>query len=165
MNLMTEKQTAAAPRLVRPCSIPGCPELTSGGPCAAHRRVRDVLRGKTAERGYDAVWRRLRTAKLAADPFCELMILCAGRIATEVHHVHPIRTHPELRLEWSNLQSACKPCHSAKTMRNPFTGPVGGTEYTASAAGDHRAGTREPPQVLKAKILGSKRAKLWTNQT
>ena len=117
MNLMTEKQTAAAPRLVRPCSIPGCPELTSGGPCAAHRRVRDVLRGKTAERGYDAVWRRLRTAKLAADPFCELMILCEGRIATEVHHVHPIRTHPELRLEWSNLQSACKPCHSAETMR------------------------------------------------
>src|SRR5229473_3064400 len=50
--------------ILRPCSIPGCPELTEGGPCESHRRARqlehDVRRGTSAGRGYDADHRRLR---------------------------------------------------------------------------------------------------------
>jgi 5-methylcytosine-specific restriction endonuclease McrA len=40
-----------------------------------------------------------------------------SRIATEVDHIKSIRSRPDLRLTWSNLQSACKRCHSAKTLR------------------------------------------------
>jgi 5-methylcytosine-specific restriction endonuclease McrA len=35
--------------------------------------------------------------------------------ATEVDHIVDIVDAPHLRLEHSNLQSLCKPCHSAKT--------------------------------------------------
>ena len=31
--------------------------------------------------------------------------------ATVVDHIKSVREAPELRLEWSNLQSLCKPCH------------------------------------------------------
>jgi 5-methylcytosine-specific restriction protein A len=51
-------------RILRPCSIPGCPELTPGGPCESHRRIRqrehDERRGSSRDRGYDADHRRLR---------------------------------------------------------------------------------------------------------
>jgi hypothetical protein len=51
-------------RILRPCSSPGCPELTPGGPCEQHRRARqrrhDERRGTSTERGYDADHRRLR---------------------------------------------------------------------------------------------------------
>jgi 5-methylcytosine-specific restriction protein A len=50
--------------ILRPCSTPDCPELTAGGPCQAHRKVRqarhDEQRGTATERGYDADHRRLR---------------------------------------------------------------------------------------------------------
>ena len=51
-------------KILRPCSTPGCPELTSGGPCEQHRRARqrehDERRGSSRDRGYDADHRRLR---------------------------------------------------------------------------------------------------------
>jgi len=51
-------------RILRPCSVPCCPELTPGGRCEFHRRQvqreQDMRRGTTAERGYDADHRRLR---------------------------------------------------------------------------------------------------------
>jgi 5-methylcytosine-specific restriction endonuclease McrA len=36
-----------------------------------------------------------------------------GAMTEEVHHVRPISDRPDLRLEWTNLKSACKPCHAA----------------------------------------------------
>lgn len=71
-------------------------------------------RGTTAERGYAHGWPKVRSAKLAADPICEIRICCQGMVATEVDHIIPITKRPDLRLEWSNLQSACKPCNVAK---------------------------------------------------
>jgi 5-methylcytosine-specific restriction endonuclease McrA len=57
-------QTIGVRRILRPCSTPGCPELTLGGPCAQHRRARqrehDERRGTSTQRGYDAEHRRLR---------------------------------------------------------------------------------------------------------
>jgi hypothetical protein len=42
---------------LRACSVPGCPELTTGGKCTAHRRAAyraaDALRPSSSERGYD----------------------------------------------------------------------------------------------------------------
>ena len=118
----------AAPR---PCPAPGCPELTNGGRCPAHRRARnaamDARRGSPAERGYDRAWRRLRRLKLAAAPWCEIRTHCAKlsileRLATEVDHIESVRERPDLRLVWSNLRSACKRCHSARTMRDQVRG-------------------------------------------
>lgn len=45
---------------MRVCPTPGCPELTPGGPCAAHRRQREQRRGTRQQRGYNAEHDRLR---------------------------------------------------------------------------------------------------------
>jgi 5-methylcytosine-specific restriction endonuclease McrA len=67
---------------------------------------------KTAEYGYDNRWTKLSKSKRIVDPLCEE---CErqGKVtpATEVHHIKPIATHPELRLDWDNLMSICRDCH------------------------------------------------------
>ena len=67
--------------------------------------------------------------KLAADPFCQIETHCKGmmpdNVATEVDHIIPIRQRPDLRLVWSNLQSACRACHSAKTWAETHSGAYG----------------------------------------
>ena len=61
---MISQANSQSTRILRPCSTPGCPELSSAGPCESHRRTRqlehDERRGTSAERGYDADHRRLR---------------------------------------------------------------------------------------------------------
>jgi 5-methylcytosine-specific restriction enzyme A len=61
---MIGQTLARQTRILRPCPIPGCSELTSGGPCEQHRRARqrehDERRGSSRDRGYDADHRRLR---------------------------------------------------------------------------------------------------------
>lgn len=73
----------------------------------------DQRRGTPAERGYDADWRKLRTYILSQNPLC---VCCKenGRFvpAQDIHHIKKIRTHPELRLEPSNLMPVCKKCHN-----------------------------------------------------
>ena len=102
----------------KPCSCQPCPSHAEyRGRCREHARQAEIARGTTTERGYNGDWRRLRAAKLAWDPVCQIRTHCQGMVAEEVDHVVPIRLRPDLRLEWSNLQSACKRCHSAKTLR------------------------------------------------
>lgn len=48
------------PKAMRVCPKAGCPELTPGGLCAAHRREREQQRGTRQQRGYDAQHNRLR---------------------------------------------------------------------------------------------------------
>src|SRR6478736_9072935 len=61
---MISQATSQCMRIIRPCSTPGCRELSAGGPCELHRRRRqredDDRRGSSSERGYDASHRRLR---------------------------------------------------------------------------------------------------------
>src|ERR1700758_2216117 len=61
---MLSQALAQQPRVLRPCTTPGCRELTAGGPCEQHRRARqrdhDERRGTSTERGYDASHQRLR---------------------------------------------------------------------------------------------------------
>jgi 5-methylcytosine-specific restriction endonuclease McrA len=76
-------------------------------------------RGTTVSRGYDAAWKRCRLAHLAMEPMCRHHLARAkpkAVPATEVDHIIDITDAPDLRLEHDNLQSLCKPCHSAKTM-------------------------------------------------
>ena len=74
-----------------------------------------MKRPSSTQRGYDRRWQKLRAAKLDADPMCQLQTLCEGDPATEVDHSDRISQGGD-RLDWDNLQSACKRCHSAKTM-------------------------------------------------
>src|ERR1039457_721062 len=64
VGMIANKQTGGVRRILRPCTTPGCPELTPGGPCEQHRRARqrehDVRRGTSVERGHDADHCRLR---------------------------------------------------------------------------------------------------------
>ena len=89
-------------------------------------RAYDRRRGKTAARGYDGTWRKLRLMVLREQPLC-----ACGRVATEVDHIIPIAKAPELRLEMSNLQAMCKSCHSRKTNAEDGGG-FGGTKESCT---------------------------------
>jgi len=121
VRMTANGQASIVSMILHPCSIAGCTELTAIGLCEAHRRERQrenaLRRGKTAERGYGADWRRLRAVKLRTDPICEIRTHCHGLVASEVDHIRPVRERPDLRLEWSNLQSTCHGCHVAKTKQ------------------------------------------------
>lgn len=47
---------------------------------------------------------------------CEAKLQGCTHIATEVHHIKPLRTGEgwELRLEWSNLEAVCTACHNGR---------------------------------------------------
>lgn len=107
----------------RPCTHPGCRELTDGGKCARHRREEqreyNLRRGSSARQGYGSRWRRAREIFLAAHPLCEAC-LCEGRTvaATVVDHIRPHRGSPELFWDEDNWQALCKSCHDRKTVRD-----------------------------------------------
>lgn len=58
-------------------------------------------------------WKALRFMARRRDGFKCIACGAAGRL--EVDHIKPLRTHPELALELSNLQCLCTACHSRKT--------------------------------------------------
>ncbi len=109
------------------CPRPLCPGYVIEGKCdtceydANAKRKRtgwqsDNERGTRQERGYDQAWLDLRARKLAHDPLCELQLEGCRDFAEEVHHVVSFHgLHDPLRLDWDNLQSACKWCHGKVT--------------------------------------------------
>lgn len=94
----------------------------TGAP-AARVHDHDSGRESAAARGYDADWRRLRKRQLQLEPLCR-RCKADGLLtpATEVDHVVPIADAPGRRLDASNLQSLCHPCHSLKTAQETFRG-------------------------------------------
>ncbi|MDZ3745338.1 HNH endonuclease [Pseudoglutamicibacter cumminsii] len=105
----------------RPCSQPGCPELTDHRFCPAHARAEDeryrtYQRDPAINKRYDHRRRKIRNAYIQAHPLCE-QCQTQGRVtpAQEVDHIVPLEdggTHDE-----ANLQALCKPCHSSKIAR------------------------------------------------
>ena len=98
------------------CNHPGCPDLTLHGQCDKHSKQAskrwDSRRGTAQDRGYDGTWQKVREMKASRDPLCEECL--KHRIEKPldiVHHIHPIETHPDLRLVMENLMSLCKRCH------------------------------------------------------
>lgn len=80
------------------------------------RKQFDKQRNPQKNKTYDHAWRKLRDAHIQANPICKHCI-AEGILtpATEVDHIVPVKIAPERRLDPTNLQSLCKPCHSRKT--------------------------------------------------
>jgi 5-methylcytosine-specific restriction endonuclease McrA len=76
-------------------------------------------RPPAAARGYGPDWNTLRNEILAAEPYCRH---CARRgverLAQMVDHIEPIRSAPERRLDPTNCQPLCWPCHRRKSNRS-----------------------------------------------
>lgn len=111
-------------RSLRPCAHPGCRTLTLRGKCDVHRQAaeeQEAARKTVTARRYDWAWQKLRAAYLEANPLCECDQCKAGELrvtaATVVNHRIDVEERPDLRLEWSNLQSMSKPHHDAYTAR------------------------------------------------
>lgn len=106
----------------RPCSYPGCPELTEGRYCEEHaammnKQYEKYNRDPDTRRRYGRAWKRIRDKYVAAHPLCE-MCQKNGKLTPteEVHHILPLSrggTHAE-----SNLMALCKSCHSEITARD-----------------------------------------------
>jgi 5-methylcytosine-specific restriction enzyme A len=87
------------------------------------KRLLDLKRPQSQDRGYDADWRRVRAQYLGRNPWC-----ChpnCGRDAVEVDHIVAVKDAPHLRLSPSNLRGYCKPHHSARTARDQGFGRKG----------------------------------------
>lgn len=112
-----QKEVDSMPRLPKkPCSYPGCPNLTEGRYCkehekAANRSYEKYGRDKTVRRKYGRAWKRIRDKYVSQHPFCEKCFE-KGIVVTaqEVHHIKPLSeggTHDK-----ENLISLCKSCHA-----------------------------------------------------
>ena len=102
----------------RPCRYPGCPNLCDKGVyCSQHMQFSsDRMRGGAESRGYDARWRKARTAFLQRNPLCN-ECMKRGKItpATVVDHIIPHRGDRKLFWDESNWQPLCKCYHDRKT--------------------------------------------------
>ena len=126
----------------KPCGMHGCAALIRPPArfCDSHEAVAGKVdrdrRGSSAERGYDARWRKYRAVFLAQYPLCgtrppeaERHIAACGvewseckkadRVvaAEQVDHIVPHRGSAQLFWEQSNHQALCSSCSNAKSAR------------------------------------------------
>lgn len=111
----------------RPCSKPGCRNLTRERFCEDHAHIAEQQR-KERNRYYDrykrdkraaafyksVAWRRLREQALMRNHGLCQECLKTQKItpASMVHHKVPIKVDWSLRLRLDNLISLCDSCHS-----------------------------------------------------
>ena len=105
----------------RPCSFPGCPNLTHGRFCDEHakaeaKRYERYDRSPEGKKRYGRAWQVIRDRYIATHPLCE-MCKRNGKLtpAEEVHHIKPLSQGGTNAVE--NLMSLCKVCHSEITAR------------------------------------------------
>lgn len=99
----------------RPCSHPGCLNLTEDKYCEEHKSLHPD-RPSAAKRGYGSKWQRVSKAYLRKHPMC-VRCMAKGRYvpATVVDHIVSHRGDAKLMWDESNYQSLCKACHDKKT--------------------------------------------------
>jgi 5-methylcytosine-specific restriction protein A len=99
----------------RPCTWPGCGELTTQRRCPRHleqeRREVDARRGSSSQRGYGSKWQKAREIFLKENPLCAI----CERTATVVDHIVPHKGDQFLFWDQANWQPLCKSCHDSKT--------------------------------------------------
>jgi 5-methylcytosine-specific restriction protein A len=106
------------------CRYPGCGRIVRGRFCQEHRRAyrraAGAGRATSAQRGYDARWRRLRRWYIQQQPLCEdcLEENMVNVQYLEVDHIVPIDIRPDLRLEPTNLRTRCRMHHRQKTLQD-----------------------------------------------
>ena len=100
----------------RPCSHPGCPNLTDNRFCEEHEKIHNqnyekYKRNPQTKRRYGRAWKRIRDKYVSLHPFCELCYEKGILVETEeVHHKKKLSeggTHDR-----DNLIALCKSCHS-----------------------------------------------------
>lgn len=106
----------------RPCSYPGCPELTDERYCKKHKQETEKTYGKSC-RPYSHLynssrWRKLRRQFLIKHPLCaecrRLGVINPSRV---VDHIKPHQGDESLFWDETNLQALCKSCHDRKTAK------------------------------------------------
>ena len=106
----------------RPCSYPGCPELTDDRYCEQHqslvnKQYNKYQRDPESNKRYGRSWKRIRDRYIKTHPLCE-ECQRQGRLnpAEEVHHIIPLANGGSNNKE--NLMSLCKSCHSRITAQS-----------------------------------------------
>ena len=100
----------------RPCSFPGCPNLTDGRFCSEHERLENKRyekydRNPETKRRYGRAWKRIRDKYVQQHPFCELCYKKGLLVETEqVHHIKPLSEGGDHSRE--NLIALCSSCHA-----------------------------------------------------
>lgn len=122
-SILSIRTTAKGPVMPRkprtPCSVPGCPELTSGGRCEAHRREDTAIRKAAGNAAYSTSrWQRVRKAFLYKHPWCNL----CGVQATVADH-YPLSRRQLLARGVDpdtpiHLRPLCAPCHNKETAQH-----------------------------------------------
>ena len=111
---------------LRKCSRVGCTAYTRTGRCEKHAKEKatyDQHRPNSYQRGYDKRWSNeqgtgVRDQYVREHPLCEDCLEEGRTTAVEhVHHVKKVKTHPELRLDTTNLRSLCEMHHNRRTAR------------------------------------------------
>lgn len=113
----------------KPCSYPGCPNLTYGYYCEEHEqearkhpvpytrnkeRDKDYnhnRRDRGSNKAYGRTWRKVRDAYRQKHPLCE-KCLEQGKLVPvyEVHHIVPVKQGGKNTED--NLMSLCHRCHT-----------------------------------------------------
>ena len=99
----------------RPCSFPGCPNLTDGRFCEEHakqeaKRYERYERDPASKRRYGRAWKRIRDKYVQEHPFCELCYKKGLLVeAEQVHHIKPLSEGGSHAPD--NLMSLCDSCH------------------------------------------------------
>lgn len=112
-----------ARRRPMPCTVKGCPALTTKGRCDKHRSEAEAKRGNSTQRGYDSAWRKTRAEYLRVHPFCQDEAGCIEP-ATDVHHIDGLGPRGPLGHDFDNLMALCHAHHSQITSREQPGGIV-----------------------------------------
>ena len=91
-------------------------KLVRGGRCPAHS---GTVRDPAVKKLYNSArWKYMRAVQLGKEPWCADCLEGGDHVfASEVDHVRPHNGDPKLFFDDGNLQSLCKPHHSAKTAQ------------------------------------------------
>lgn len=84
------------------------------------RRSYESAASRLADKRFYAstAWLRLRAQFLAEHPLCHDCTAAGQDTAAEhVHHLKERKDHPDLALDWDNLEALCQRCHNSKRKR------------------------------------------------